>query len=407
MALTSRLASALASRARPLMGAPRSSAIAEPSRPLAAAGARPGASGVTVTASVALAVVLRLPSASRVVAGGLRVKLASVTGGDGEARQVPAVHVDRGVAGAGGECVSAVAEHGAGRNGADLEACQRIGIAGEAVDGGAEIERDGGAFEAARGGRGEAGGERGDGDGLGGARGGAEIALGIAGDGGGAEGEIGVVYRGDGEARQVPAVHVDRGVAGAGGECVSAVAEHGAGRNGADLEACQRIGIAGEAVDGGAEIERDGGAFEAARGGRGEAGGERGDGDGLGGARGGAEIALGIPRGGGGAEGEIGVVYRGDGEARQVPAVHVDRGVAAAGGECVSAVAEHGAGRNGADHEGGDRVGVAGEAVDGGAEIERDGGAFEAARGGRGEAGGQRGDGDGLGGARGGAEIAL
>src|SRR6202049_4777011 len=80
MALTTTVARALASPARPLTVAPRLSAMAAPSRPLAATGARPGASGLTVTASVAVVVVLRLPSASRVVAATLRVKLASAAG---------------------------------------------------------------------------------------------------------------------------------------------------------------------------------------------------------------------------------------------------------------------------------------------------------------------------------------
>src|ERR1700681_2177364 len=80
MALTTTVARALASPARPLTVAPRLSAIAEPSSPLAATGATVGASGLTVTASVAVVVVLRLPSASRVVAATLRVKLASFAG---------------------------------------------------------------------------------------------------------------------------------------------------------------------------------------------------------------------------------------------------------------------------------------------------------------------------------------
>src|SRR6202011_3516718 len=88
------------------------------------------------------------------------------------------------------------------------------------------------------------------------------------------------------------------------------------------------------------------------------------DGDRLGRGGRGAEVALGILGGGGDAEREVDVVGRGDGQARQIPAVHVDRGVAGAGGEGVSAVAERGAERDGADHHGGERVGVAGQAVD-------------------------------------------
>src|ERR1700752_4943077 len=79
-ALTTRDASELASPARPLTVAPRLSAMAEPSTPVSATGARLGASGLTVTASVALVVVLRLPSASLVVAASESVKLASFVG---------------------------------------------------------------------------------------------------------------------------------------------------------------------------------------------------------------------------------------------------------------------------------------------------------------------------------------
>src|SRR6202165_1995625 len=80
MALTTTVASELASPARPLTVVPRSSAIEAPSSPLAAAGATDGASGLTVTASVAVGVVLRLPSASRAVAATLSVKLTSLLG---------------------------------------------------------------------------------------------------------------------------------------------------------------------------------------------------------------------------------------------------------------------------------------------------------------------------------------
>src|SRR2546423_1535874 len=78
MALTTNEASALASPARPLMPAPRSSAIGEPSSPVSATGASVGASGLTVTASGAVVSVLRLPSASRAVAAMPSVKLASL-----------------------------------------------------------------------------------------------------------------------------------------------------------------------------------------------------------------------------------------------------------------------------------------------------------------------------------------
>src|SRR6202521_5737340 len=80
MALTTTVASALTSPARPLTVVPRLSAIDEPSSPLAATGATVGASGLTVTASVAVVVVLRLPSASWVVATTLSVKLTSLVG---------------------------------------------------------------------------------------------------------------------------------------------------------------------------------------------------------------------------------------------------------------------------------------------------------------------------------------
>src|SRR3977135_1538003 len=93
MALTTTVARELASPARPLTVVPMLSAIDAPSIPLVATGATVGASGLTVTASVAVGVgglpvtasvavvvVLRLPSASRVVAATLRVKLASAAG---------------------------------------------------------------------------------------------------------------------------------------------------------------------------------------------------------------------------------------------------------------------------------------------------------------------------------------
>src|ERR1700681_2364392 len=80
MALTSTVASELASPARPLTVAPRLSAIEPPSSPLAATGATVGASGLTVTPSVAVVVVLRLPSTSLAVAATLSVKLTSLVG---------------------------------------------------------------------------------------------------------------------------------------------------------------------------------------------------------------------------------------------------------------------------------------------------------------------------------------
>src|ERR1700716_4174526 len=83
MALTTTVARELASPARPLTVVPMSSAIDAHSIPLVATGATVGASGLTVTASVAVVVVLGLPSASRVVAATLRVKLASAAGGMG------------------------------------------------------------------------------------------------------------------------------------------------------------------------------------------------------------------------------------------------------------------------------------------------------------------------------------
>src|SRR4029077_441669 len=113
------------------------------------------------------------------------------------------------------------------------------------------------------------------------------------------EGEIGVVRRGDGEAGEVPAVDIDGGVAGARREGGGGGGEGRAGRDGADHDGGEGVGIAGKAVDGGAEIERDRCAFESARRDRGDGRGQRIDGDGLGRGGGGAEIALGIPCGGG------------------------------------------------------------------------------------------------------------
>src|SRR2546423_447053 len=79
MALTINDANELLSPASPLTLAPRFSATAEPSTPVAATGARVGVSGLTVTASVMLAVLV-LPSASSVVAVAVRVKFASLVG---------------------------------------------------------------------------------------------------------------------------------------------------------------------------------------------------------------------------------------------------------------------------------------------------------------------------------------
>src|SRR3977135_1184269 len=81
MALTTTVASELASPARPLTGVPVLGAIAGPASPLLATGATVGASGLTVTASLAVVVVLRLPSASLAVAATLSGKLTSLVGG--------------------------------------------------------------------------------------------------------------------------------------------------------------------------------------------------------------------------------------------------------------------------------------------------------------------------------------
>src|SRR6202022_526616 len=83
MAPTTNEASELASPARPLTVAPRLSAIGDPSSPVSATGASVGASGLTVTLSVAVVTALRLPSASRAVAAVLRGKLARWVGGPG------------------------------------------------------------------------------------------------------------------------------------------------------------------------------------------------------------------------------------------------------------------------------------------------------------------------------------
>src|SRR3979490_2553062 len=80
MALTTTVARELAAPARPLTVVPMLSAIDAPSIPLVATGATVGASGLTVTASVAVVGVLRLPSASRVGAATLGGKWASAAG---------------------------------------------------------------------------------------------------------------------------------------------------------------------------------------------------------------------------------------------------------------------------------------------------------------------------------------
>src|SRR6202047_3102596 len=80
MALPTKVASAVAPPDRPLPVVRRLSAIEAPSSPLLATGATVGASGLTVTASLAVVVVLRLPSASLTVAATLSVKLTSLVG---------------------------------------------------------------------------------------------------------------------------------------------------------------------------------------------------------------------------------------------------------------------------------------------------------------------------------------
>src|SRR5436190_651260 len=78
MALTSTLASALASPARGLTLVWSSGTMGARSRPLAATGSTLGASGLTLMLSLALLVVLRLPSPSRAVAATLSVKLLAL-----------------------------------------------------------------------------------------------------------------------------------------------------------------------------------------------------------------------------------------------------------------------------------------------------------------------------------------
>ena len=79
---------------------------------------------------------------------------------------------------------------------------------------------------------------------------------------------------------------------------------------------------------------------------------------------GGAEVAVGVADGGGRRQREVGIVGRRDGEARQRPVRDLHRRGAGSGGEAVTvAVAERRADRDGADHQRGQRVGVAGEPV--------------------------------------------
>src|SRR5947209_6016447 len=80
MALTTSAASELASPARPLTLAPRSSAIADPSRPVSARGASVGASGLTVTVSLALVGELRLQLGWAAGGASASVKLAVLVG---------------------------------------------------------------------------------------------------------------------------------------------------------------------------------------------------------------------------------------------------------------------------------------------------------------------------------------
>ena len=326
---------------------------------------------------------------------------------DGEPGEVPGVNVDRRMAGRGGEAVGAIAERGADRDGAHDQGRQRVGIAGEPVDAGAEVERNGRALEAGLGDRRQRRCQRIDGDHLGRGRGGAEVALRILRGRGDAQREVGIVGRRDGEPGEVPGVNVDRRMAGRGGEAVGTIAERGADRDGAHDQGRQRVGIAGEPVDAGAEVERNGRALEAGLGDRRQRRCQRIDGDHLGRGRGGAEVALRILRGRGDAQREVGIVGRRDGEPGEVPGVNVDRRMAGRGGEAVGAIAERGADRDGAHDQGRQRVGIAGEPVDAGAEVERNGRALEAGLGDRRQRRCQRIDGDHLGRARGGAEVAL
>src|SRR5207253_1528298 len=80
IALTTSEDRLLLSPAAPLTVTPRLSAIAVPSTPISATGATLGAVGFTVTSSVPLVVVDRLPSASFAVAAIPSVKFASFAG---------------------------------------------------------------------------------------------------------------------------------------------------------------------------------------------------------------------------------------------------------------------------------------------------------------------------------------
>src|ERR1700751_2172831 len=80
IALTVSDASVLASPVRPLTVGPRLSAMAAPSSPVSATGARLGASGLTVPASVALVAVLRLRSGAFAGAASEIVKLVWLVG---------------------------------------------------------------------------------------------------------------------------------------------------------------------------------------------------------------------------------------------------------------------------------------------------------------------------------------
>ena len=164
-----------------------------------------------------------------------------------------------------------------------------------------------------------------------------------------------------------------------------AVAERRPDRDGADHQRGQRVGVAGEAVHRGRQrAEGDRRAFGAGRArGPGQRRRQRIDGDHLGRARGGAEVALRILRGRGDAQREVGIVGRRDGEPGEVPGVNVDRRMAGRGGEAVGTIAERGADRDGAHDQGRQRVGIPGEPVDAGAEVERNGRALEAGLGDR------------------------
>src|SRR4029077_19799259 len=80
MALTTTEAQLLASPETLLSAAPRFNAIGDPSTPVSATGAKVGASGLTVIASVAVVAVLSCPCESICVAETLRLKFASLRG---------------------------------------------------------------------------------------------------------------------------------------------------------------------------------------------------------------------------------------------------------------------------------------------------------------------------------------